>query len=687
MTHMTTDRLFALLPAFLRLADAEAGRQHRPAGDPRDIEDFGPLRTLASLLAREAQIVDEGLDDHYDNAFIETCAPWVIPYLGELLGVRGLADIPEGIDMRARVANTLELRARKGTLGALEQAAADSSGWPVHAVEFWKLLAHAQTMRLPHLTMGRTIDMRARPDLARLGTAFERTARNVEVRRIETEGGRWNLGNIGLYLWRLRPVSISRHRALPVSGRRDFRFHPLGCDAQLFTRPVAGTDLVHPAAIKRAIMAEDPTAYVGDNRSIRIWVGGTEVDPTTICAANLGSRAAPGAPEPEWTRTGGISGLTLVDPELGRLVVDPDLSGPVDVSCHFAQALELGGGEHERAASIGTLNAPTVIAPSANIATAINGAGGAGVFTLNRSTRYTANGTINVPAGQSLRLVARNGAFPTIRIGNNGLRFDLGAEATVELNGLRLFRRGISVTGDGAALELVDCTLVPGRELDTSGAPTNPGARSLNCEMVGASLRMDRCITGPIRVAEDMDVRLGECILDANDPDEIAFTHTPGAERVTASFDRCTIFGRVITSAFADGARVRPDGFGVATGADERLATSDTLFVARTDPGVEAAFRQVGCIRFSYVPPGAVVPRLYRCTRSPEPIFEATRYTDPAYMVLDPCTDPAILRGAEDGDQMGAYNRAAWGARADNIRRSIDDFLRFGHAAGTFNET
>lgn len=687
MTEQTTDRLFALLPAFLRLADAEAGRQRHIPGDPRDIEDFGPLRTLASLIAREAQIVDEGLDDHYDNAFIETCAPWVIPYIGELLGVRGLADIPEGIDMRARVANALELRARKGTLGALEQAAADSSGWPVHAVEFWKLLCHAQTMRLTHAAMGRTMDTRARPDLARMGTAFERTARTVEVRRIETRGGRWNLGNIGLYLWRLRPAPISRHRVLPVGGRRDFRFHPLQCDAQLFVRPDPATSLRHPVRLLRAIMAEDPTAHVGDGRSIRIWVGGNEVDPATIRAANLGSRSAPGAPEPDWTRTGGIPGLTLVDPELGRLVVDPTLAGPVDVSCHFAQALEIGGGEHDRAASIGTLDAPTTVAPSSEITAAIMAAGGAGDFVLERSTHYGANGTITVPAGRTLRIVAQNGAFPTIRIGNAGLSFDLGPGATVTLDGLRLTRRAVTVTGTGAALTLQDCTLVPGLELDRDGRPLSPGATALGCAMVGASLRLDRCITGPIEVAEDMDIRLGECIVDAGSPGAVAFTPIPGAERVTAAFDRCTILGRVRTSAFADGARVRPTGFGVATGGDERLATSDTLFAGHGDPAVAAAFRQVGCIRFSHVPPEAQVPRLYRCVRSPAPVFAATHYTDPSYMVLDGCTDETILRGAENGDQMGVYNRAAWGARADNIRRSVDDFLRFGHAAGAFAET
>lgn len=229
--------------------------------------------------------------------------------------------------------------------------------------------------------------------------------------------------------------------------------------------------------------------------------------------------------------------------------------------------------------------------------------------------------------------------------------------------------------------------MVPGLALRTSGEPVSPGALSLNSLMVGAAVRIDRTITGPVEVAEDTDIRFGECILDAGDTNTIAFAPVAGSERVTASFDRCTILGRVQTSAFADGARVRPEGFGVATGADERLATSDTLFVGQTAPEVEATFRQIGCIRFSYVPPSALVPRLYRCMREPSPVFESTRYADPAYMALSPCTHPALLRGAENGDQVGAYNRAAWSVRADNIRRSIDDFLRFGHAAGAFSET
>lgn len=692
-----TDRIFELLPAFLRLRDATEGQRVKgltePGDSTREIEDFGPLRTLASLLAREGQVVEEGLDQLYADAFIETCAPWVIPYLGDLLGVRGLADIPEGIDMRARVANALELRSRKGTLRALEHASADASGWPVYAVEYWKRLVHTQAMRLPHLEMGKTVDMRDRPALARIDTPFARTARNVEVRRIDTMGGRWNLGNIGLHVWRLRPYSITSHRVNPVAGpRRDFRFHPLGCDSQLYARTgirggvdVPAREIDMPAPITRAIMAEDESRFYGPGLAIHIRVGNTDLPVDEIKTAHLGDLPGGGPGEPPWNRSG-IAGTTLVDPELGRVVIDPNRAGPVRISCNFARPLEIGGGEHSRFASIGSIEGGTVIPPTTNLATAINGAGGAGTFLLDQSSAYSFNGVVTVPADSVLRLVATDSHFPTVRIGA-GLTFDLGSGASLEINGLRIQNGSVLVDGTGDQVTLTDCTLVPGHGLDRNGDSVSPGAIALDLQTPGAALRLTRCITGPVRVPTDVDARFAECILDAGSTDDMAFVPAPGAERTTVSFDRCTIRGRVETAAFTDGARDQPAGFGVTIDAEGRLATSDTLFVGRTAPAVLAEYRQVGCIRFSYVPPHSQTPRLYRCISRPEPQFVSARYADADYMLLAAANDEALTRGAENGGEMGIYNRAAHQARGDNIRRSIEDFLRFGHAAGVFHET
>lgn len=695
-----TDEIFALLPAWLRRRDAEEGQAVKARvapGDPRAPEEFGPLRTLASLVAREAQIVGEGIDRHYDDAFIETCAPWVIPYLGDLLGVRGLQDIPEGIDMRARVADALALRARKGTLRALEHAAATSSGWPVRAVEYWRKLVHAQSMRLVHPDLGASVDFRDKPALARIGTAFERQARGVEVRRIDTAGGRWMLGNVGLHVWRLIPFSITEHRVFEVAGgRRDFRFHPLGCDAPLFDVLGLRGDIDTPAAedrmpvaIDRRIMVEDVARFYGPGRAMEVRVGSATIPPERVTAAHLGDLPGGGA-EPDWNHAAPADGV-LIDPELGRLKVGADLTGPVRVTCHFARPLDIGGGEHGRAAAIGSVEDGVVLPPTgASVSTRIADAGGAGTFLLDQSTRYAAGGTVSVPVGALLRLVATDGHAPTLRL-TAPLVIRLGAGASVELNGIRVFNDLVRIEGgdpaEDSAVTVTDCTLVPGRALDRTGAPLLPGATALEVAVPGASVAMRRSVSGPVRLDTDIDARFTECILDAGGGSDAALFAAPGAARHVVALDRCTVRGRVETDAFADGARTSPEGFGVARDSTERLASSDTLFVADAVPAVAAARRQVGCLRFCHVPPGSLTPRRYRCTDGPPPVFASLRPADPDYMLLHRRTADTIRRGAENGGEIGVYNRAAHGARADNIRRSVDDFLRFGHAAGIFHET
>ena len=319
--------------------------------------------------------------------------------------------------------------------------------------------------------------------------------------------------------------------------------------------------------------------------------------------------------------------------------------------------------------------------------TSINAADPFGTYLLDQTTRYTAAGTIDVPAGEVLRIIATDTHFPTVFIGAGGLTITLGDDARLELNGLRLSNRALVVSGSGSGIMLRDCTLVPGRSVDIAGEPTDPGSPALQVQTPGASLAVDRCILGPVIVASDVDARFEECIVDAGAPDNLAFSTEPAGERVSVAFDRCTVLGRVVTSFFVDGARDLPEQIGVELSADDRLATADTIFAGRTVPAVQAELRQVGCIRFSYVPSGSQTPRQYRCVSSPEPQFESARYVDAEYMLLSRTVGPEITRGAENGGELGAYNRAAHQARNDNIRRSIEDFLRFGHTAGIFHET
>src|ERR1700677_701792 len=108
--------LFNLLPSIYQIRDANQG---------------GALQNLFAILQDAHDAVGQDITNLYENWFIETCAEWVVPYIGDLLGVAPLntADIP-GVTARAYVAHTLSYRQRKGTPIVLQQLAQDVTNWP-----------------------------------------------------------------------------------------------------------------------------------------------------------------------------------------------------------------------------------------------------------------------------------------------------------------------------------------------------------------------------------------------------------------------------------------------------------------------------------------------------------------------------------------------------------------------------
>ena len=65
----------------------------------------GPLQSLLLMLQEQLAVLAEDLDQLYDDQFIETCAPWVIPYIGDLIGYQSVKGIAPAVDdPRAEVA-------------------------------------------------------------------------------------------------------------------------------------------------------------------------------------------------------------------------------------------------------------------------------------------------------------------------------------------------------------------------------------------------------------------------------------------------------------------------------------------------------------------------------------------------------------------------------------------------------
>ena len=323
------DKLYQLLPAIYRIRDAEQN---------------GALRALCEVLAEDIAALRENLDQLYDDQFIETCADWVAPYIGDLIGYRTLYAVTDRTrSARAEVANTIAYRRRKGTATVLEQLARDVTGWNARAVEFFQWLETSQYMNHLRPTNLASVDLRNWEALERRDTAFNAIAHSVDMRRIETQQGRYNIPNVGLFLWRLDAFAVRRSPAFRVDDER-FLFSPLGNNQPLFTRPQSETDITHlaeplnvPEPISRRVLDKYLAHYYGPQLSLLLEADNVDMSASQVQVCNLSDDGATWAHLP-------VSKVSI-DPVLGRIAVPPG-TPPVNlrVTYHYGFSLPTGGG-------------------------------------------------------------------------------------------------------------------------------------------------------------------------------------------------------------------------------------------------------------------------------------------------------------------------------------------------------
>jgi hypothetical protein len=196
------------------------------------------------------------------------------------------------------------------------------------------------------------------------------------------------------------------------------------------------------------------------------------------------------------------------------------------------------------------------------------------------------------------------------------------------------------------------------------------------------TVRLERCITGPLRVIAESDVTvaLTDCIVDACAPDLMAYAglsdDEPGA---AVTLNECTVIGKV----FAELVTLASNTILFA-----RLASGDPPSAAP----VRVERRQDGCIRFSFVPNGSITPVRHRCQPDADhpdvlPHFSSLRYGDPGYGQLRGVTSTAIRQGASDEGEMGVMHALFQPQREANLRIRLEEYLRFGLHAGVFYAT
>jgi hypothetical protein len=284
--------LYSRLPEIYRIRDGE----------------LSPPDQFKSYLAHFESVfgaVHANIEQLYRDLFIETCDPWVIPYIGGLLGTSVLSG--DSWTLRADVADTIRLRRRKGTIGAIEQLAFDLTKWGAHVVELRENLTwhqHLNHLRpdaggvpplsLPGVTRntmirGGTVSVRDPAMLSFLGTPFDPYAYYADVRPPDGGAIRINLPNLAIFLWRLSayrpPVTKPVFRgnginAAPNPGDASiairFDVHPLSHPVRLFNTPRYDPDRqppvvtqvdetpgpIPPARLSSDDEAGNPGAYV-----------------------------------------------------------------------------------------------------------------------------------------------------------------------------------------------------------------------------------------------------------------------------------------------------------------------------------------------------------------------------------------------------------------------------------------
>src|SRR3954471_2963496 len=219
-TALHQAKLWKLLPAVYRTLDLPDGA--------------GPLREIIDRIGGEFANLRRGIDRLYDNQSIETCDDWVVPYIGDLLATR-LVSCLDARAQRLDVAKTIYYRRRSGTLGLLEELAADIAGRDARAGEFFRRLGRTRHQfdpaigPVPTYRPGRApgsavieglagaisgtpaggyADLRNDYAAHASAGAFDEYAHVADLRRGRQSAGWHNIPHLGVFVWWLYAFPI-----------------------------------------------------------------------------------------------------------------------------------------------------------------------------------------------------------------------------------------------------------------------------------------------------------------------------------------------------------------------------------------------------------------------------------------------------------------------------------------------
>jgi hypothetical protein len=529
------DRIWKLVPAVYKSLD-----QGPSPGAP------GPLQELVNRIGAQAAVVRRSIDRMGENQSIETCDDWVIPYIGDLVATR-LVSCLDAAAQRIDVAKTIYYRRRAGTVGLLEELAADIATHDARVVEFFRRLGRTRHQFDPPLSYaienpldgpvgfsdsslevdegllgaysgtpaGGFADLRNSYAASKTGTAFDEYAYTADLRLGSQATGWYNIRHLGVFVWWLYSFPIEG--ATPVTNGTCFTFDPTGRDAPLFAaseraehpRSSWGEDWKSPdewtlpVPISELLWDLVPDQLFGQSNSFQVdTVAGntsTPVDPATL----------------------------LCHPQTGRFSFKPGTMpvGTLEVGYHFGLMSQIGAGAFDEAI-LTSLDQPaptTKISGGGSLNTALSAVSGDVTLLFGDSMTYPGptqaltvgdGNTVCVRGAGDQRPVWRwapPGPPPAVPVANTASwtiisnKTPTGGATVLILQGILLQGADVVIQGNFDAVYLRMMTLDPG----TAGAaPAFYGTAIDEMELSGLTLWIEgvvtqlvveRSITGPIR--------------------------------------------------------------------------------------------------------------------------------------------------------------------------------------------
>jgi hypothetical protein len=721
------DKIWDLIPATYRNEDGIAVQP-------------GVLRAIVEIVAAQAALLRRSQDRLWEDGFIDLCDMWAVPYIGDLVGTRLVSALdPRG--QRVDVAKTIYYRRRKGTVRVLEELVADITGWEGKVTESFRALARCRHGMDPAPTAalglvgrfsgtprGGLADLRDVRVAALADGPFDEYAHTPDVRRARGQTGRFNIPKVVFHLYRLVAEEIEGATPFARADGVTFTFDPSGRDVPLFVprRRLTDWDEWHSALpwevpaplscrlmnhaefrIEEELVQALSTAGIAQAGELRGLAGVRFRDERRLrdglsllpsAAVFLGAGIFDGILEGSLVEDCGKQALVpltadeegalwiaptgaailprarvvagnladvsltvsgkdaIVHPERGRFKLlgpAPDPLG-VRVASHHGRCGRIGAGTYDRSDFV--LPPPKNLVPAATVGSRQISFAAAplnGIWEIVDSATY---GPIDDVGGvQSLVLQAADQERPYVRLAADWIVTAAPTgEGRLVLDGIWFGAQdAFAIVLRGAWTQVVvrHATLDPGG-IDVDGNPIHPVVLAVQGQV--DELVVDHSVIGPIVVASGglVDrIVVTDSILDATSAADPALALSPGAVQLR----RVTVLGMLDV---------------------ERLDASEALVTG----AVDVTDTQNGCFRFSAAPEGSRLPRPYRSHLLPPDaqLFTSDIFGQPGYAQLSASAPPELVRGAENGSEIGAWSSLMNPIKLDSLAHKVDEFLPFG---------